>query len=267
MISSAANAFVRWVGPALTVAAVAAGALQAGPVPTDAADIRLVNDGNPLAGMPFYVDPSSKAMVAAKNSPSPELEAVANTPQAYWLDQAFPAGSVGTTVSRYAGAAQAAGAMPIFSIYALPNRDCGSYAAGGFGSGDSYRAWIDGIAAGVGDRPATFIVEPDAIAMAGCLGPEQRDPAGDGADGEPAAHERAARRAGGQALQVRPAKVPESARGRYDAGATQGTPKNNVSTYEAALRLLEVPLGQRRAHIWRGVPPVKSLSRNFVTVW
>ncbi len=175
MISSAANAFVRWVGPALTVAAVAAGALQAGPVPTDAADIRLVNDGNPLAGMPFYVDPSSKAMVAAKNSPSPELEAVANTPQAYWLDQAFPAGSVGTTVSRYAGAAQAAGAMPIFSIYALPNRDCGSYAAGGFGSGDSYRAWIDGIAAGVGDRPATFIVEPDAIAMAGCLGPEQRD--------------------------------------------------------------------------------------------
>ena len=48
-----------------------------------------------------------------------------------------------------AGAAQAAGAMPIFTLYAIPHRDCGSYAAGGFGSAAGYREWIDSIAAGL----------------------------------------------------------------------------------------------------------------------
>ena len=83
-------------------------------------------------------------------------------------------GSVGGTVAKYVGAAQAAGAMPLLTLYAIPHRDCGSYAAGGFGSGAAYRGWIDSISAGLGGSPATIIVEPDAIAMAGCLSPDQR---------------------------------------------------------------------------------------------
>lgn len=166
----------RWISPLSTLAAVACvGAVVASTAPA-APQIRLADDANPLAGRPFYVDPISAAMRAAKNAnpPSPELTRIANTPQAYWLDQAFPAGTVGATVSRYAGAAQAAGATPVLALYAIPNRDCGSFAAGGFSSGAGYRQWIDSIAAGLGSMPAAIILEPDAIAMADCLSADQR---------------------------------------------------------------------------------------------
>lgn len=169
MIFSALTAIARWIAPALTVAVVGALAL---PAPA----VRLASDDNPLAGQPFYVDPTSAAMNAAHADPeNPALATIANTPQAYWLDQAFPAGSVGGTVARLTGAAQEAGAMPTLALYAIPHRDCGSYAAGGFGSGAAYREWIDAVAAGLGSAPAAIIVEPDAIAMAGCLSSGQRE--------------------------------------------------------------------------------------------
>lgn len=114
-------------------------------------------------------------MRAARSAdpPSPELTTVANTPQAYWLDNAFSTGSVGGTVSKYVGAAQAAGSMPVLALYAIPHRDCGSYAAGGFSSADDYRGWIDAVAAGLGSSPATIIVEPDAVAHTKCLSDDQ----------------------------------------------------------------------------------------------
>jgi endoglucanase len=102
--------------------------------------------------------------------PSPELTTVANTPQAYWI---VP-GSSASTVAKYAGDAAAAGAIPVFAIYGIPHRDCGSYAAGGMGSGDAYRGWIDGIAADIGPARAAVVLEPDALAMADCLSGDQR---------------------------------------------------------------------------------------------
>ena len=170
----------RWTARFLPVAAVAAVVVPAvsgySPAPRPAPAVQLLSDANPLAGMPFYVDPISRAMTAAKsaNPPSPELNTIANTPQAYWLDHAFPPATAAATVSRHAGAAQAAGAMPILALYALPYRDCGSFAAGGFGSAAGYRGWIDAISAGLGSLPATIILEPDALAMADCLGPAQQ---------------------------------------------------------------------------------------------
>ena len=129
-------------------------------------------DGNPLAGMPFYANPNSAAMRAAQgaNPPSAELTAVANTPQAYWI---VP-GSSAATVAKYTGDAAGAGALPVFTLYGIPHRDCGSFAAGGFGSAGEYRGWIDGIAADLGSSPAAIIVEPDALAMADCLSGDQR---------------------------------------------------------------------------------------------
>ena len=170
---SAAGAVARWIAPFLTVAAVAgtgflADPVQVGPAPT----VRLVSDGNPLAGAPFYVNPTSAAMRAAQSAdpPSPELTAIANTPQAYWI---VPGSSAGT-VGKYTGDAAAAGAIPVLTVYGIPHRDCGSFAAGGVGSADDYRAWIDGIAAGVGASRVAIIVEPDALAMADCLSGDQR---------------------------------------------------------------------------------------------
>jgi endoglucanase len=114
----------------------------------------------------------SAAMRAAQsaNPPSPELTAIANTPQAYWI---VP-GSSAATVAKYTGDAQAAGAIPVLTLYGIPHRDCGSFAAGGFATAADYKGWIDGIASDVGASRAAIILEPDALAMADCLSPDQR---------------------------------------------------------------------------------------------
>ena len=143
---SAAGAVARWIAPLLTVAAVGllTNPVHIGPAPT----VRLADDANPLAGMPFYVNPNSAAMRAAQHAdpPSLELTAVANTPQAYWI---VP-GPSAATVAKYTGDAQAAGAIPVLALYGIPHRDCGSFAAGGLATADAYRGWIDGIASQVG---------------------------------------------------------------------------------------------------------------------
>ena len=127
VIVSAARAVARWISPAMAVAAVVSTVCSVEAVqPGGAPAVRLASESNPLAGMPFYVDPISASMVAAKNAnpPNATLTAIANTPQAYWLDQAFPTATVTGTVSRYVGAAQAAGSMPLLVLYAIPHRDC-----------------------------------------------------------------------------------------------------------------------------------------------
>ncbi|MGY4711490.1 glycoside hydrolase family 6 protein [Mycolicibacterium sp. CBM1] len=169
----AAGALTRWIAPVLTVAALAGQVLVAEPAPVvPAPSIRLAEDVNPLAGLPLYVNPNSAAMRAANsaNPPSPELTYVANTPQAYWMDQL----STPAVDAKYISAAQAAGTIPLLALYGIPHRDCGSFAAGGFGSGDAYRGWINTVAADIGGGPAAIILEPDALAMADCLSGDQR---------------------------------------------------------------------------------------------
>lgn len=162
---SVTGALARWITPFLTVAAVlGTGALAAPPA------MQLTSEANPLAGQSFYVNPASKAMRAAQSDPSPELADIANTPTAYWMDHV----STPAVDAKYIATAQAAGTMPILALYGIPNRDCGSFAAGGFGSAAAYQGWIDGVAAAIGSGPAAVILEPDALAMADCLSPDQR---------------------------------------------------------------------------------------------
>jgi endoglucanase len=171
--SSAVAAVARWLSPFLAMALVAGLASSADLTPTvSVPGVRLVDDANPLAGLPFYVNPDSKAMHAAQsaNPPSPQLTAIANTPTAYWMDQL----STPAVDAKYIATAQAAGTMPILALYGIPHRDCGSFAAGGFGSGAAYRGWIDTVAADIGGGPAAIILEPDALAMADCLSADQR---------------------------------------------------------------------------------------------
>lgn len=153
----------------MVLAAITGTGLIAAPTAPDPA-ILLVDDANPLAGQTFYVNPNSKAMRAAQGAGSPELTAIANTPTAYWMDQL----STPAVDAKYIATAQAAGTMPILALYGIPHRDCGSFAAGGFGSADAYRGWIDTVAADIGSGPAAVILEPDALAMADCLSPSQR---------------------------------------------------------------------------------------------
>ncbi len=172
MPSSAARAVARWIFPLMAVATVAgmissAELAEVRPAPA----IRLADAGNPLAGQNFYVNPQSAAMRAAQSDPSsPQLSSIANTPQAYWMDQL----STPSVDAKYIADAQAAGTMPILALYGIPHRDCGSFAAGGFGSAAAYKGWIDGVAGAIGGGPAAIILEPDALAMAGCLSGDQR---------------------------------------------------------------------------------------------
>ncbi|KAA8966034.1 glycoside hydrolase family 6 protein [Mycobacterium sp.] len=172
MLCSALGAVARSIVSLLTAAIVVLGCLVGSAPVGRAPAVRLAGEVNPLAGLPFYVNPTSAAMRAAQRAdpPSPELTTIANTPQAYWV---VP-GSSAATVAKYTGDAQAAGAIPVLALYAIPHRDCGSFAAGGFGSAAEYRAWIDGIAADVAAAPTAIILEPDALAMADCLSAEQR---------------------------------------------------------------------------------------------
>ena len=118
VMSSGVSAVARWISPFLAVAAVAGigcsvVTVNDGPAPV----VRLASDGNPLAGLPFYVNPSSKAQAAADgvDPRSPELDAIANTPTAYWMDNL----STPAVDAKYIAAAQTAGTMPVLALYGI----------------------------------------------------------------------------------------------------------------------------------------------------
>jgi endoglucanase len=96
------------------------------------------------------------------------LAKIADRPVATWVT-AGPA-PVRTRVDVVVRHAAAADRLPVLVAYNIPQRDCGSFSGGGASSVEDYRNWIRGFAAGIGNRPAVVIVEPDAVAHAvdGC---------------------------------------------------------------------------------------------------
>lgn len=135
------------------------------------------SDGfNPLAAREFYVDPYTSAQVAADaaNPPRSELTAIAATPQARWIGNEVPIADVAGSVRAFVTAADSVSKMPFLTLYAIPHRDCGGFAAGGFATGDEYRAWVDQVSAGIGNAPVGIIIEPDALTAADCLPAEEQ---------------------------------------------------------------------------------------------
>lgn len=121
----------------------------------------------------FWVDPNSAAarQVTAwrgqgRTADAQLIERIAERPQALWLHDPGP----GPAVRAATEAAEAAGTTPVLVTYFIPHRDCGDYSGGGAASAAEYRQWVDEFAAGIGDRAAYVIVEPDAVAqkIAGC---------------------------------------------------------------------------------------------------
>jgi endoglucanase len=121
-------------------------------------------NANPLAGRTLYVDPKA----ALPGVPT----TIASRPQAVWYGDFTP--MLGAAVATQASAANAAGAVPVMVVYNIPQRDCGSYSAGGATSPDTYKAWIRTFAAAIGTRRAIVILEPDALASLDCLAPADR---------------------------------------------------------------------------------------------
>lgn len=145
------------VGPAAPVAEA--------PQPLAAAPV----GGSPLAGDTLYGPNPGAAEAAARlrgSNPGDAalLAGMAEVPTATWLGSWN--GDVRTDVRNRVDEAQAAGGIPVFVVYNVPNLDCGGHSAsGGAGSVTGYEAWIREVAAGIGTAEAVVVVEPDTLAL------------------------------------------------------------------------------------------------------
>ncbi len=102
------------------------------------------------------------------------LERIGRQPIAKWFGESA---SVRSEVQAVTEKAAAAGKSALLVAYDIPDRDCGSYSSGGAASGAIYRLWLEHFAAGIGDRTATVILEPDALpeALSHCLSASVRN--------------------------------------------------------------------------------------------
>jgi endoglucanase len=120
----------------------------------------------PRESDPFWVNPDGNAarQVAAyvksgKDEDAEQIRKIAEQPTGEWIGPENPE----QEAQGFTEAAAKADRTALLVLYDIPHRDCGQYSQGGAADGNTYRAWIDGVAAGIGDRPATVVLEPDAV--------------------------------------------------------------------------------------------------------
>ena len=174
----------RSLSTAIVVLGLTLGACSDATGPLDAQNVELAgspvgtNSANPLNGMFFFVDAQSNARQTAdawrssRPNDAAMMEKIASSPQAYW----FGGWNVDVEADVRAAVSKAAStsAMPVLVAYNIPQRDCGSYSAGGASSADGYRGWMRAFARGIGSRSALVILEPDALAGMDCLNDTDR---------------------------------------------------------------------------------------------
>lgn len=129
--------------------------------------------GSLSASTKFYVNPDSNVAqwVAANpgNADEPVIaKDIASQPQATWFTTYDPT-TIESQVSSLVSAASAAGEVPVLVAYDIPDRDCGGASAGGAPTIADYETWISNFAAGLGSATAIVLVEPDSLALQGCL--------------------------------------------------------------------------------------------------
>lgn len=126
-----------------------------------------------LAGAELYVDPNTGAARQAREwrtsrpGDAAQMDKIAAEPQAVWLGEW--SGDVRATAAWLVEAAAGLGRVPVLVAYNIPDRDCGGLSGGGGATSDAYEAWIQELAAGIGDLTAVVILEPDALANMDCL--------------------------------------------------------------------------------------------------
>jgi endoglucanase len=158
-------------------AAGAVAVLLACGLPAAAAPASSAAGPNPFAGVRFFVDPDSNARRQARawRRDSPRKAAlmnlIARRAQADWFGAPSPAFAA---VRARVGRIRRAGALPVLVAYGIPRRDCGGHSRGGARSAAAYRRWIRGFAAGIGDRRAVVVLEPDALGSLDCLSGARR---------------------------------------------------------------------------------------------
>ena len=134
---------------------------------------------NPFAGKRLYVDPNSAARKQAESwkrsrpADAALMQRIGDQPQVTWLGDWNR--NIRSDAQTMIARITAAGALPVFVVYNIPNRECGSYSAGGAGNGDAYRRWILDLARALNNHPSVIILEPDALAGNDCLPARLKD--------------------------------------------------------------------------------------------
>jgi endoglucanase len=158
---------------AVVAAAVGVLATSLHGAPPVRADSAAVSAGRTLApDTQFFVpnpDHGAIEQIASLRSSGQKGDAdliaqMVQTPQAVWFTSGGPK-DVEQDVKQVVQEAQGKKTVPVLVAYNIPGRDCAQYSAGGAATGDAYKAWIDGFAAGLGDNTAVVLVEPDGLAL------------------------------------------------------------------------------------------------------
>ncbi|WP_200263248.1 glycoside hydrolase family 6 protein [Streptomyces sp. HSG2] len=155
-------------GARVRAAAVGAVLLLAGCSDADAGDAE--GDGaparQPAGSAPYWVNPEGTAARElaelerdGRDEEADLIRRIAERPVAEWISpEEAEAQSRGFTE-----AAAAVDRTALLVLYNIPHRDCGQYSQGGAVDGAAYRAFVEAVAEGIDDRPATVILEPDAV--------------------------------------------------------------------------------------------------------
>lgn len=154
-------------GPRVRVAAGAAAVLLlAGCTSAGVAGDDTGRAHRPAHGGPYWTDPEGNAarqVAAYVRDGEPEnaelIRRIARQPVGEWVVPEEPR----QAVAGVTGAAEKAGRQALLVLYDIPHRDCGQFSGGGAADGDAYRAWLEDVARGIGDRRATVVLEPDAL--------------------------------------------------------------------------------------------------------
>lgn len=136
-------------------AAAVLAALSPAATPAAAQDARLHVDARSST-----IDAASRLQGQAKR----DALLLARFPSATWFTDGTPA-MVEAKVRELVDRAAAEGKLPVLVAYNIPARDCALYSAGGAPDGAAYLDWIRGLAAGIGDREAIVILEPDGLGV------------------------------------------------------------------------------------------------------
>ncbi|MFB7216839.1 glycoside hydrolase family 6 protein [Streptomyces sp. NPDC056227] len=123
-------------------------------------------DESPAGSGPYWVNPDGNAarQVAAYTKAGNDRNAglikkIARQPVGEWIGPDNPEAEA----QGFTEAARKAGREALLVLYNIPHRDCGQFSKGGAADGDAYRAWLENVAKGIGDRRTTVILEPDAL--------------------------------------------------------------------------------------------------------
>lgn len=106
---------------------------------------------------------AADARADGERTTADRIEEIAEQPVATWLTDPSEA-ATRQTVQRVVRSAEQQRRTPVFVLYAIPDRDCGSYSAGGTHE-DAYLPWVRSAVGAMAGSHAVVLVEPDSIAQ------------------------------------------------------------------------------------------------------